>query len=156
MNQPIRRINRFKNYRCSVIFLVFGVVVVFNFVLGPLPCYDAIFPLAPTCPAALSLATETARDFSPIRKLAARQDGESPEEARVRLGLDEREAAWRAAGGLGCQVAAAGGLLGGVTADAGGCVVGHLVGGGQVYRAEEDTGERALGEATKFFFFFAV
>lgn len=66
-------------------------------------------------------------------------DGESVEQARVRLDLDAREAAWRAAGGGdGCQASAAGGLL--PPPDGGSCAVGHLVGAGRVYNAEEGTG----------------
>lgn len=73
-------------------------------------------------------------------------DGESIEEARARLDLDVREAAWRAAGGrggssgVGCQVAAAGGLLPPVAGGVG-CTVGHLVGSGQVFNADDDAGE---------------
>lgn len=74
-------------------------------------------------------------------------DGESVEEARARLDLDAREAAWRAAGGGGssggCQVVVAGGLLPSAAedGDGGGCVVGHLVSSGQVFNANEEAGE---------------
>lgn len=48
-----------------------------------------------------------------------------------------------AGGGNGCQAAVPGGLLP-VDEDtsSGNCAVGHLVGAGQVYNAEEGTGER--------------
>lgn len=70
--------------------------------------------------------------------------GESPEDAWSRLRLDEREVAWHAAQGLGCQAAAAGGLLG-VPGGAVGCV-GHLVTGGVVLRADDATGVRKWDE----------
>lgn len=73
-----------------------------------------------------------------MRREAKLEDGESPEEAYARLRLDEREAAWRAAQGLGCQAAVAGGLLG-APGGAAGCV-GHLVTGGKVLRADNSTG----------------
>lgn len=65
----------------------------------------------------------------------------------MRLDLDVREAAWLAAGGgVGCQAAVAGGLLLPTERDGGGgggagCSVGHLIGSGQVFNAEEGTGE---------------
>lgn len=84
-----------------------------------------------------------------VRPAVQLLDGESPEDARVRLDLDAREAAWLAAGGgVGCQAAVAGGLLpptegdGSSSGDADGrCTVGHLVGAGEVFNAEEGTGE---------------
>lgn len=87
--------------------------------------------------AALALASTTATDYEPGRQNATLLDGESPREARERLGLDGREAAWRAAEGLGCQAAVASGLLG-LPGGAAGCV-GHVVTGGVVLRADNDT-----------------
>ncbi|CAN0074011.1 unnamed protein product, partial [Hapterophycus canaliculatus] len=100
----------------------------------------------------LSPAADTIRAFQTTRQTAPLLDGETPAEARIRLDLDAREAAWRAAGGeSGCQAATAAGLLPAEAAaaadgDAGygeSCAVGHLVGAGQVYNAEEGTGEQA-------------
>lgn len=88
------------------------------------------------------MAAETAEAFKQPREIVSPLSGESPEDARVRLDLDEREKAWRAAGGDGCQVVAPGGLLGVGGDDVGaGCVVGHLVSGGRVVRAGKETGE---------------
>lgn len=106
------------------------------------------------CPiAVLSPASETAGAFEVFRRTVQLLDGESPEEARARLDLDAREAAWLAAGGdVGCQAVVAGGLLppaeGQDGGDGGGrCAVGHLVGAGQVFNAEEGTGERETERA---------
>ncbi|CAN0281564.1 unnamed protein product [Ectocarpus sp. 4 AP-2014] len=98
---------------------------------------------------ALSPASQTSRAFEAVRPTAPLLEGESPEDARVRLDLDSREAAWRAAGGgNGCQAAAAGGMLpplSGGGGDGGSCAVGHLVGGGQVFQAEEGTAMVSFG-----------
>lgn len=94
------------------------------------------------------MASETVGVFEAAREVVPLLDGETVEEARARLDLDAREAAWRAAGGAGggCQVAAAGGLLppvggAGGGGDSGGCAVGHLVGSGQVFNSDEGGGE---------------
>lgn len=86
--------------------------------------------------------SKTASDFRPTRRNATIAAGESPEETRAPLGLDgddnnNREAAWRAAEGLGCQAAVAGGMLG-IPGGAARCV-GHLVAGGDVLRADNDS-----------------
>lgn len=59
------------------------------------------------------------------------------------MGLDDQtEQAWLAAESLGCQAAAAAGMLG-LPGGATGCV-GNLVAGGHILRAENDsTGERS-------------
>lgn len=79
---------------------------------------------------------------------AVLQEGESPEQARTRLRLDEREAEWHAAQGLGCQVVAASGLLGPPGGPAG--CVGHLVTKGQVRRADNSTGDGCVLEVLEF------
>ena len=121
----------------------------FRLPLSPSP----LIPPPPVFPSRLSLtalapAAETAEAFEQVRETVELMNGESPEEARVRLNLDAREKAWRAAGGNGCQAVAPGGLLGGGGAEGeaggeggGSCVVGHLVSGGRVIRAEKDSGE---------------
>ncbi|CAN0006325.1 unnamed protein product, partial [Discosporangium mesarthrocarpum] len=118
----------------------------FSLVAPPGGCGDAA-----GSPAALAKATVTAREFEPERPLAFLQPGESNEQARVRLGLDEQERLWEEAQGMGCQGAVTAGLLKELSPDGGGggkgavgCA-GHVVSQRKVLHVDDGTGLVSFG-----------